>query len=51
MRRYSAALLAVALLAVNSRDAAAQPSSEDVAAYAGLASTPVISDKVCAVTS
>lgn len=41
MRRYSAALLAVALLAVNSRDAAAQPSAEDVAAYAGLASTPV----------
>lgn len=41
MRRYSAALLAVALLAVNSRDAAAQPSAEDVAAYAGLVSTPV----------
>lgn len=41
MRRFSAALIAVALLAVNSRDAAAQPSPEDIAAYGGLVSTPV----------
>jgi hypothetical protein len=41
MRRFPAALLVLALLAVNSRDAAAQPSEQDVAAYVALSATPV----------
>ena len=40
MRRLSAALFVLALLAVNTRDAAAQPSSQDVAAYYALSTTP-----------
>ena len=41
MRRFTAALFVLSLVAVNSRDAAAQPTAEDVAAYGALASTPV----------
>jgi hypothetical protein len=40
MRRLSAALFVLALLAVNTRDAAAQPTAQDVAAYYALSSTP-----------
>ena len=41
MRRFAAAFFVLALLAVTSRDAAAQPSAEDVAAYGALIATPV----------
>ena len=41
MRRFPAALLFLALLAVNSRDAAAQPTAQDAAAYSALVATPV----------
>ncbi|HEU4995093.1 MAG TPA: hypothetical protein VFT29_09735 [Gemmatimonadaceae bacterium] len=41
MRRSLSALLVVGLVAVAARDAAAQPSLKDVAAYAALSSTPV----------
>ena len=41
MRRYTAALAVLALVAVNSRDAAAQTTLEDVAAYVALNATPV----------
>jgi len=41
MRRFPAALLVLALLAVNTRDAAAQPTASDAAAYSALSATPV----------
>ena len=41
MRRYSAALAVLALVAMNSRDAAAQVTAEDAAAYFALTTTPV----------
>jgi hypothetical protein len=41
MRRCLTALLVVGLVSINSRDAAAQPSEKDVAAYAALSATPV----------
>lgn len=40
MRRCLTALLVVGLISINNRDAAAQPSTQDVAAYAALLSTP-----------
>lgn len=40
MRRFPAALFVLALLAVNTRDAAAQPSASDAAAYSALIATP-----------
>jgi hypothetical protein len=41
MRRFSAALLVLGLASLNTRDAAAQPSSQDIAAAGAIALTPV----------
>ncbi len=41
MRRHHVALVVVALILITSRDAAAQPSEQDVAAYAALNLTPI----------
>jgi hypothetical protein len=41
MRRSLTALLVVGLISISTREAAAQPSASDVAAYAALLSTPV----------